>query len=343
MAAPVPERATDSDTATDFDTATDSGTATVSDTVADPAYALIDPRSRQRVLLASSFEPASRFKYLMHLQSMLPDSRRASVATSCHTISERFSDWFDSALSTLWMAYQPIFSRERELYGYEALVRTDEHRLGRPQLLFGAAARLGRIEELEARIRACVARDMSHAPPWLTFFVNIDPLITLSDPEVLVAADPLSWFPGQVVFEINVQAPVALVPRVDTKLKVCRALGYRFAIDDLGARHGSPSTLPLVEPEVVKLDMSLIRGLDESPTKRKRVADIMEACRRLEILTICKGIETKAEHDTLVDLGCHLLQGYYLGQPGRPLLLELRQSSVLRSSGASYVGTDCAA
>jgi len=69
---------------------------------------------------------------------------------------------------------------------------------------------------------------------------------------------------------------------------------------------------------VVKVDMSLIRGLDSSPTKQKLLRSIVGLCRDLEIKMIAEGIETPEERDTLVLLGGDLCQGYLFARPGRP-------------------------
>jgi EAL domain-containing protein (putative c-di-GMP-specific phosphodiesterase class I) len=71
-----------------------------------------------------------------------------------------------------------------------------------------------------------------------------------------------------------------------------------------------------LEPEVVKLDMSLIRSIDREPTKQKLTESMTRLCSDLGILVVGEGVETPVERDTLTALGCDLLQGYHLAKPG---------------------------
>jgi EAL domain-containing protein (putative c-di-GMP-specific phosphodiesterase class I) len=68
---------------------------------------------------------------------------------------------------------------------------------------------------------------------------------------------------------------------------------------------------------VVKLDMALVRGVDTDSVKRKLIASVTEVSRDMGTLVVGEGVETLAERDTLIELGCHLLQGYYFGRPTR--------------------------
>ena len=97
-----------------------------------------------------------------------------------------------------------------------------------------------------------------------------------------------------------------------------RALGYRIAVDDLGAGYAGLTSFAHLEPEVVKVDMSLIRGLDRSPMKQKLLGSIVALCRDLGIEMIAEGIETAEERDALVRLGGDLCQGYLFARPEKP-------------------------
>ena len=107
----------------------------------------------------------------------------------------------------------------------------------------------------------------------------------------------------------------------DPRLEIGDVLEVRVAgaeiVDDLGAGYAGLTSFAQLEPEVVKVDMSLIRGLDSSPTKQKLLRSIVGLCRDLEIKMIAEGIETPEERDTLVLLGGDLCQGYLFAKPGR--------------------------
>ena len=103
-----------------------------------------------------------------------------------------------------------------------------------------------------------------------------------------------------------------------SRMAQLRAMGYRIAVDDLGAGYAGLTSFAQLEPEVVKVDMSLVRGIDGSPTKQKLLESIIGLCRDLKIQIIAEGIETEPERDTLVRLGGDLCQGYLFAHPGRP-------------------------
>src|SRR5207249_3254913 len=92
----------------------------------------------------------------------------------------------------------------------------------------------------------------------------------------------------------------------------------RIAVDDLGAGYAGLSSFAQLEPEVVKLDMTLVRDAPGSLTKQRLIRSMVTLCDEMGLTVVAEGVETAAERDVLVALGCHLLQGYLLGRPGRP-------------------------
>ena len=95
-----------------------------------------------------------------------------------------------------------------------------------------------------------------------------------------------------------------------------RNRGFRIAIDDLGAGYAGLSSFALLEPEFVKLDMTLIRDIDTSSVKQKLVKSIASMCKDMGLFVIAEGVETPGERDSVIDLGCELLQGYLFARPG---------------------------
>ena len=88
-------------------------------------------------------------------------------------------------------------------------------------------------------------------------------------------------------------------------------------MDDLGAGYAALSSLASIQPEVVKLDMSLVRGVDQQPIKRRLVASLQTLGEPLGITVVAEGVETIAERDTLVAIGCDLFQGFLFAKPQR--------------------------
>ncbi|HEX4404628.1 MAG TPA: EAL domain-containing protein [Polyangia bacterium] len=225
---------------------------------------------------------------------------------------------FENALATLWVAYQPIVSWSAQLvFAYEALVRNKEPTLRSPPDLFEAAERLGRLQELGRVIRDRVASTADELPSGGLLFVNVHAL-ELDDDTLFQAESPLSRHAKSVVLEITERAPIEKIRDVGNRVAQLRALGYRIAVDDLGAGYAGLTSFAHLEPEVVKVDMSLIRGLDRSPLKQKLLSSIVALCQELGIQMIAEGIETEAERDMLITLGGDLCQGYLFARPQLP-------------------------
>ena len=225
---------------------------------------------------------------------------------------------FSSALDHLWMAYQPIVDvKRRSVFAYEALLRSKEPSLMTPPDLLDAAERLGRVHDLGRCIRRQVAGSAPEAPAEALLFVNLH-AADLNDPELLSPTAPLSAIAPRVVLEITERASLHAVTEVTHKIDRLRSLGYRVAVDDLGAGYAGLSSFAQLEPEFVKLDMSLVRDIDASPRKRSLVRAMARLCNQdLRIDVISEGVETTGERDTLVHEGCRLLQGYLFAKPAR--------------------------
>jgi EAL domain-containing protein (putative c-di-GMP-specific phosphodiesterase class I) len=225
---------------------------------------------------------------------------------------------FKSAMKSLWIAYQPIVRANGELYGHEALMRTREAALGNPALMLQAAERLHRLGDLGREVRRLAAAPATDRPDAAgTLFVNLHP--NDLDDDLLYSKDgPLAALAERVVLEITERASVENIQDLRSKVARLRTIGYRIAVDDLGAGYAGLTSFALLEPEIVKIDMSLVRDIDKMPVKQRLVASLSQLCREMGIMVVAEGVETAAERDTLVGLGCDLLQGYYFAKPGQP-------------------------
>ena len=223
---------------------------------------------------------------------------------------------FSEAISHLWMVYQPIVSWEqRRLLGYEALVRSSSVPLANPVLLFDAAERLGRVRELGRRIRKLVASDIVDAPEDALIFVNLHAM-ELSDEVLFEQNSSLCRYADRIVLEVTERSSLESVVDLGKRVASLRDLGYRVAVDDLGAGYAGLTSFSQLEPDVAKLDMSLIRDIDSSKRKQSLVRSMVNVCEReLGVQVVCEGVETEAERDTLESLGTTLLQGYLFGRP----------------------------
>ena len=225
---------------------------------------------------------------------------------------------FDSALEQLYMVFQPVVVwPAREVYGYEALMRTKERSLGNPQVLLDTAERLGRLNDLGRAVRRRCAQAAKEAPDNVPLLVNLHP-IDLADPEMYAPSSPLSDVASRVVLEITERAQLETVPDVEKRIANLRAMGFRVAIDDIGAGYSGLNSFALLRPDFVKIDMALVRGIDADSVKRRLTTLLVQLCADLSIGVIAEGVETKAERDALSEIGCDLLQGYLFAKPSAP-------------------------
>ncbi len=224
---------------------------------------------------------------------------------------------FPAALEAFWMAYQPIVrAADGRLFGHEALLRSDDPRFPGPAALFGAAERLGRVAELGRTVRARIAKRGGEEENLGMLFVNVHP-VELADDHLLDAATPLSRLASGVVLEITERAGLDGIPNLRGRIAALRRLGYWIAVDDLGAGYAGLNSFATLEPDIVKLDMVLVRDANREPIKRKLIGSITGLCHELGILVVAEGIETEDERRVVVAEGCDLLQGYLIGRPSR--------------------------
>jgi len=224
---------------------------------------------------------------------------------------------FASGLEKMWIAMQPIVSwRGRSVYAHEALLRTDEPTLRSPLDFVEAAERLGRTAELGRTVRRRIADQLAHGPTSAVVFVNLHPS-DLVDEELSSGTGALAPFATRVVLEVTERATLEKVHGLGDGVARLRDLGFRIALDDLGAGYAGLSSFALLEPEVVKVDMSLVRGIHESRMKQKLFRSFTSLCRDMGTEIIAEGVEVADERDCLSDLGGDLYQGYLFARPGR--------------------------
>lgn len=225
---------------------------------------------------------------------------------------------FDRALDKLWMAFQPIVSvQQRRIFAYEALLRTDEETLGRPPDLIATAERLHRTFELGLAIRSAAATAFRRGDGDGLLFINLHPP-ELLDPALGGPTDDLTPLADRVVLEVTERASLESLTDVRSRVALLRERGFRLAIDDLGAGYAGLTSFASLQPEFVKIDMSLVRGIDQDRLKQRLFRSMSQLCRDMSIAIIAEGVETAAERDTLLELGCDLFQGYLFARPAPP-------------------------
>ena len=212
--------------------------------------------------------------------------------------------------------YQPIFGLATlDVVGYEALARFGREPIRGPDVWFAAAAEVGMGLELElAAIRAAVAR-FSELPAPAYLALNASPATAVSEE----LATLLLGLPAErLVIEITEHAAVPDYDALGAGLAPLRAQGARLAIDDAGSGFASLRHILLLNPDIIKLDISLTRGVDVDRAHRSLASALIAFAAEMEIRIVAEGIETAAELEALRDLGAGYGQGYLLGRPGEP-------------------------
>ena len=213
------------------------------------------------------------------------------------------------------MVYQPIYRlSDMTIVGAESLSRFAAEPQRPPDQWFSEAAEVGLQTPLELRaIRHALD---GYQPVWrqdgLYLGLNSSSR-TIIDGGLDEALDDSPR--KHLVLEITEHDLVEDYDGLVRALAPLRAQGIQIAIDDAGSGYASMRHILNIDPDVIKLDMSLTRAIDTSAQKRAMAAALIEFGRQTDCRIVAEGVETAGEMDTLRSLGVHSAQGYYLGRP----------------------------
>lgn len=218
------------------------------------------------------------------------------------------------------MAFQPIVDiKTGAVFAHEALVRGPNGE--------GAGSVLGQVKDdnryafdQQCRVKAIELASRLYEPTEdVKLSINFMPN-AVYEPRACIrltlATAMKTGFPlDRIIFEFteNEQLDTDHVLHI---LRTYRDMGFKTAIDDFGAGHSGLGLLSRFQPDIVKIDMDLIRGIDTDPVKRTIVRHTLNMLEDLAITPLCEGVETLGELHALADLGVSLIQGYVLAKPG---------------------------
>ncbi len=220
--------------------------------------------------------------------------------------------------------FQPIVRAGalHEVYGYECLLRgqKSDGSLVAPTSMYDAARDAEVLFQLDRAARLTAIRQAVAHRVRERLFINFNPS-SIYDPayclkSTINAIETAGIDPARIVFE------VVESDRVDLDLlgivTSYRRAGFRVALDDLGAGYGSLNLLSRLKPDIVKLDMKLIRDVDRDPYKAGITSMLLEMTRKLGATSVAEGIETPGELHWALDHGVDLIQGYLIARPASP-------------------------
>ncbi len=242
------------------------------------------------------------------------------------------SDVFDIA-----MAFQPIVDCDTGLpFAFEALVRGNKGE--------GAAEVLSRVTPENryafdqqcrvAAIEGAVAAGILETGAKLS--INFLPNAVYSPVAciqlTLKTARATGLPTDRLIFEFTENEEMADTDHISGIVDSYRKMGFATAVDDFGAGYAGLGLLAKFQPDLIKLDMELIRAIDISMPRRLIVESVARLCDKLGIVIIAEGVETAAEYDTLRGLGIRYIQGYLLARPAFRALPSVKLPDASHSS-----------
>lgn len=214
----------------------------------------------------------------------------------------------------LYIVYQPIFDLvNAEITGFEALSRFGTDSMQSTDLWFRDAHLVNLGVELEMKAVEIATQAIPWLNPCLDLAINVSPETILDQrfQQMLTGMERVS----HLVLEITEHASVDRYEEIALQLKPYRDKGLQIAVDDAGAGYASFRHILNLEPDRIKLDMSLTRDIDSDPARRALAAALVHFAYDTGSMLVAEGVETSTEAATLMELGVKKAQGFFLGRP----------------------------
>ncbi len=251
-------------------------------------------------------------------------ARERSLATARRLISDRTRSLLES---DAWkMVFQPVVDlATNRIVGAEALARFPGRPSRAPDLWFAEAAEVGLGVELEVAALDRAVRQVGLLPTEMFMALNVSPATVASNE----LRQCLAETPGRrIVLELTehdrVEDYEALWPTLDE----LRAQGVRVAVDDAGSGYSGLQHILRLQPDIVKLDVALTRGISSDPAKRALATSLVSFAAEIGATLIAEGIESASDLEVLCDLGVPWGQGFCWGEPGalplEPVHIDVR-------------------
>ncbi len=214
-------------------------------------------------------------------------------------------------------AYQPIVDvRKRQIYAHEALVRGAG---GEPAHTILSRINEGNRFQFDQACRAKAIKVAAGLEMTERLSINFLPSaidkVELCIRATLVAAHTHDFAIERILFEATEGDAMEDGKRLAAILTEYKRTGFLTAIDDFGAGYAGLNLLADFQPDIIKLDMALVRGVDASRSRQAIARGVLRICFELDIAVIVEGVETRAERDFFFDEGVSLMQGYLFSRP----------------------------
>ncbi len=218
----------------------------------------------------------------------------------------------------VFMEYHPIIvTATEEVYGYEALARGRRSGLRSPEVLLDVASQANLLWELSRLLRRRAVEGIADAlKEGELLFLNVDPH-DFNDPEFRdITPESLGMSdPDRLVLEITERTAISDYPRFQQYLKTFRERGFRFAVDDAGSGYAGLGSIANLDPDYIKLDISLISNIDTNFLKQNLVETLVGFAENHGAMVVAEGVERRDEFETIKQIGVHLTQGFLFHKP----------------------------
>jgi diguanylate cyclase (GGDEF)-like protein len=212
--------------------------------------------------------------------------------------------------------YQPIVDlAARDELAWEALARPIDPAFASILDVLATAERGGQVPALGRVLREIQIAPIRELPADKLLFLNVHPFEFLAEGGIEAELALQPWT-KRIVLELTEAGQVSNFAHARDRVAALRRAGFRIAVDDLGSGYSSLNSLALLEPDFVKLDMAMVRGIEEGGRAARLIQHILEYCRGEKMRAICEGIETEEELRVVREIGVSLVQGFLLGRPG---------------------------
>jgi EAL domain-containing protein (putative c-di-GMP-specific phosphodiesterase class I)/CheY-like chemotaxis protein len=229
----------------------------------------------------------------------------------------------------IWLAIQPIKvakepkepeepirkPKDRKIFAYECLLRSNHPVLNGPLPVLVAAERHDVLQDIARVVLQRAVGLMKRLPEEIKLFVNLHPDELAKPGTIMQLLAPLAPWAERVVLEITDRSRDQGMERWQESVKLVKAQGFSFAVDDLGAGQRSLNVLAELDPRYVKIDMGIVRGVDADERKRRLIEMLCDFAKATQAEVIAEGVETEEETKVLQECGVHFLQGYLYGRP----------------------------
>ncbi len=243
-----------------------------------------------------------------HMTSPLTQQRRATSAARRTVQAVLDTD-------AVRMVFQPVIRlHDRHTVGFEALARFEPATFAGPDKAFAAAAQSGLGVPLELLAARQALDQLSEVPAdnWLAVNVSAEALLDGQVHDTLLAhAGP------RLMIEITEHTQVADYRTLTEALNPLRQAGIRLSVDDAGAGYAGLHHIVALKPDLIKIDISLVRDIDTDPVKAALAKSLTDFALQTGAELIAEGIETAAELAHLTEIGVTHGQGYHLARPAR--------------------------